>query len=528
MPLVVLFLLTVSHGCRCREIDGLTGSLDARGRNLILVLSDTHRLDHVSGFAKDGSDPTPRLSRLVQDGVSFTEAYTVVPISAPSYATLMTGVSPLEHGLLNNGQPLRKGIPLLQEALGAAGYRTAAVIGNPYCTSDFGFDRGFDVVWDDIETRGKEATVITSEAIRWLEGRRDERPFFLFLAYMDAHVPYITDESLPTLRVEVNGRSLPSIIAENTHVLQRLSFTLQPGRNMITLRFLEEGRVATPPHAPSPLYLKGLRMETGLNLERKAGFSGVEGTGYEHLDNRADLVVVNTGSKAKRDSLEFRCYRKYRREEISAFYDAGIRSFDRGFGRLLSYLQEHGLYRDSIIVFVSDHGEMLGEHGDFGHVGNLWQPTLRVPLIIKVPGLQGGRRDSTRLDLRDLYDHLLNLALGTDTIRLQRIAARRKTPLVAATYPPESGILQATAIDGRFKLIRAAGGRKRLFDLTSDPGETRDLYESRHQEPEIESLSEALHHHLAASVRSRSLDLGELTIEERDRLRALGYLVGEN
>jgi len=503
---------------------GELGASSAAGSNLIVVLSDTHRLDHVTGFASGISDPTPNVARLMADGIAFSNALTPVPISAPAYATLMTGRSPIVHGLLNNNQHLGSELPLLQEELERAGYRTAAVVSNPFCSAAFGFDRGFGFFWDQVEGHGKEGEVVTREAISWLKANGDDRPFFLFLAYMDAHSPYISAAVPPSLRVTVNGVWLRDERAENTHVVQRYPVDLRPGRNRITLSFIDLGEPATPPEAPSPLHLTGLHLASGRKLERVSGVAEVEGTSFERLANRAELVVDLPDRKPTTDELVFRCHRRYRPEQVPALYEAGVRSFDTSFGHLLDHLRETGLYDDAIVVFVADHGEMLGEHDAWGHVEHLDQPTLRIPLVVKAPGVPGGRIDTTPLGLSDLHDLLLDLTLGPDPTRSEARKARRNAPFLAATYPPEGGSLQVAAIENGLKVLIDAAGATHAFNVIDDPDETADLLPARSDDPDIADLLGAASAELAAAAAVEHLELESLTADELDRLRALGYL----
>ena len=526
----IAFSILGATGCAPAPPPTVTASLaspESQGRNIILVLSDTHRLDHVSGFSPKTDDPTPHVASLIRSGAVFPGAITPVPISAPAYATLMTGRLPTEHGLLNNQQQLSPAHPLLQEKLRNAGYRTAAVVSNPYCSSGHGFARGFDHFWDQVEGRGKEGEIVTSEAIEWLESIADGEAFFLFLAYMDAHTPYISDTLPPSLRMDVNGVRVRDAQPENAHIEQRYPVSLHPGRNVIALSFLDLDGPVSPIDAPSPLHVKGLRLASGRALERTTGVEEVEGAGFERLANRSELVITNPESEAVDDELVFRCFRKYRHERIPAFYEAGVRSFDRSFGRLTGYLEQRGLFEDAIIIFLSDHGEMLGEHDSWGHVGHLWDETLRIPLVIKAPGLPGGVRDPARIGLRDIHDLILSMALGPDDERDGVMQARRHEPFVAATYPPEAPSLQVAVIHEGYKIVVEADGSERAFDLRSDPSEGTQLIMNRRDEPELAALLTIARTELATAAATESLDLDALSQEERDRLRALGYLDGD-
>ncbi len=308
---------------------------------------------------------------------------------------------------------------------------------------------------------------------------RDDTPFFLFIAYMDAHVPYTADTAPPSLRMEVNGAKVLDTIPENSHIEQRYPIVLQPGRNTVTLSFLDLDGPGLPVDAPSPLHVKNLHLASGQALGRLSGVSNVEGTGFERLANRAEFEIINPGPTTIDDELKFHCYRLYRHERIPAFYEAGVRSFDRSFGRLTSYLQARKLFDDAIVIFVSDHGEMLGEHDAWGHVGHLWGESLRIPLVIKAPGLQDESRENGRIDLRDLHDLILGLACGPENQRDRAMAARRLAPFVAATYPPEAPDLQVALMQNHLKIVVDSAGGLGVFDLETDPEETTDISDRR-------------------------------------------------
>lgn len=514
----------VASSCDRRKTESPTPQLSPP--NIVVLLSDTHRWDHGRDPAAEDPVDLPTIEALAGDGATFSEAFTPVPISAPAYASLMTGLRPVRHGLLNNQQHLSQTLPLLQERLQDLGYQTAAVVGNPFCTAAHGFGRGFDWYWDKIEGTGKEGAVISREAMAWIDGRAEDRPFFLFAAYMDAHTPYISAEIPPSLRVEHNGEWLRDERAENAHVEQRYELALAPGVNLVTLRFLDDGEAAVPESAPSPLHLKDLRLGGGGPLRRLVGFHEIEGTGYERIANRAVLEIVNPSDRPVEDTLVFRCFRKYRSSRIPRYYRAGVRSFDRAAGRLLDHLRSRGLYDDAVVIFLSDHGEMLGEHGAWGHVDHLYDPSLRIPLIVKAPEIDPGSNVGYPLDLCDVHDLILDLATG-ETGTLKRIAARAADAvLIGSTFPPEATLLAATARRGTMKVVVDAAGGFRLFDLAADPTEDSETTESERVDPTSEpaALFAAAAAELAEAATAETLDPSVLTDEQLEQLHALGYL----
>lgn len=168
-------------------------------------------------------------------------------------------------------------------------------------------------------------------------------------------------------------------------------------------------------------------------------------------------------------------------------YDGEIAFTDHHIGRLFDYLKQAGLAEDTAIVLVSDHGEEFQEHGGSMHRRTLFEEVLRVPLIIKVPGLPSGRV-STSVSIVDVAPTLLELAgiapslayAGTSLVpalRGERMAPRPHTALLS-----EPNIKLEALIQGDWKLIRDhKHGRTLLFNLVNDPLEQDDLASNQRQ-----------------------------------------------
>jgi arylsulfatase A-like enzyme len=227
----------------------------------------------------------------------------------------------------------------------------------------------------------------------------------------------------------------------------------------------------------------------------------------------ATLVAINDGRlrAGPRD-----------RAHVVATYDAEIRSMDEAFGRLLAFLRSRGRYDRALIVFTADHGEEFDEHGMLGwHAHTLYDELLRVPLLIKFPyGEHAGETVASQVRVIDIAPTLA-AALGWPVP--EQFRGADLTPLVLGrAAAPRFAVsrfdsLPTAAIrTSSWKLIG-----NRLYDLRSDPAETRDVAA---QHPDIVRF---LSRRLAALEAERPAASGprvELTAEERDRLRSLGYL----
>jgi arylsulfatase A-like enzyme/predicted Zn-dependent protease len=401
--------------------------------DLLLLTLDTTRADHLSCYGEiDGT--TPNLDRLASDGVLFTEAYTPVPITLPSHATMMTGLYPYQHGVRANGVfVLGDDHVTLAELLQGRGYDTGAILGAFPLDSRFGLAQGF-ATYDDrfsgaSRRRGgqmaeRTAREVTRLALAWLDRPR-ERPFFLWCHYFDPHAPYEPPEP------------------------QRSRFP-------------------------------------------RSGYTG----------------------------------------EIAAM-DAAI-------GELLDGLADRDLLRRTVVVVAGDHGESLGEHGELTHAFYVYDATLRVPLLLRMPPVgkyRGaawrGQRIDGAVDLTDLLPTACD-ALGLSPDGLPPLAGRSLLPMIARDDRGREQLYHECLVPqldygasdlrslrvGRWKYIRAP--RPELYDLAVDPGERHDL--AGEQPARVEALEQQLQAILRDE--SRPSTGPALDPQTRDRLRSLGYVAG--
>lgn len=219
-------------------------------------------------------------------------------------------------------------------------------------------------------------------------------------------------------------------------------------------------------------------------------------------------------------------------DEAVEGYDGEVSYVDRSLGRLFEFLRARRLFDSSLIVLTSDHGEGLGEHGEDTHGMFLYDSTLRVPLIIKLPDqAHAGMRIGEQVRLIDVMPTILQLSDGRVPQDVQGTSLQRawtgdplpELPLYAETLLPllDYGWSDLSALrTGRHKWIEAP--RPELYDLSSDPGERRNRYAS----------DQALANQLQAqrkemAERWRSLQGGpawqRLDAEAVARLRSLGY-----
>ena len=180
-----------------------------RKRNVVLIVSDTMRRDRVGIYG--GSAGTPVFDGFARRNLYFTQAYTQAPWTKPSITTLFTGLYPSQHrvgqehlvaGGLVETDVLGDDLVTLAEAMLEAGYRTAAVVSNPWLKKEFGFGQGFEVYDDSFASTAAEGHRVSTAAIELLRELPEGEPYFFYVHYMDSHGPYG-----PLSRAQVSERA---------------------------------------------------------------------------------------------------------------------------------------------------------------------------------------------------------------------------------------------------------------------------------------------------------------------------------
>ncbi len=159
--------------------------------NVLLVVLDTVSAEHV-GLELPELGHTPHLDQLAREGVSFRRAFSTAPWTQPALASLFTSRMPSSHGVVRIRHVLPESAVTLAEQLRAAGYDTAGFVTHRLLARKLGYAQGFSH-WDESHIRGHEGITskqVTDAALAWLEQRRGDAPFFLFVHYFDPHFVY--------------------------------------------------------------------------------------------------------------------------------------------------------------------------------------------------------------------------------------------------------------------------------------------------------------------------------------------------
>jgi arylsulfatase A-like enzyme len=383
-------------------------------RRVFFITVDTLRADHMSlyGYPRQTS---PELARLAAGGVTFDKTIAQWPKTGASFASMFTGQYPQTTGLTQRAvMRVPEEYLTLPELFQENGYTTLGVVSNAVLAAQFGWNDGFD---EFLET--------------WGGGDFPEDPH----AFRNLiHAPKVNELALPLLEKHSKDERL-----------------------FVWLHY-------TDPHAPYML---------------------PDGVANPFLDDalfQGDTAVppkVARGYKlGGRDDLKY----------YVAQYDANVLVADLYIDRVLDRARELGLLEDSLIVFTADHGESLGEHGSWFEHGPLpYNTTAHVPLFFVRDGLKAGSRIGRPVELIDLYPTLRDLVVpGREVPGLEGRSLAgflrgqdSKDFHLAFSEAGEKPRYFRSVQDGRWKLVLGVGGRRgdrmELYNLVSDPRETRDV-----------------------------------------------------
>jgi arylsulfatase A-like enzyme len=193
--LVALALLGAACGREpARPVAARPSPTPGNGWNVLFVTIDTLRADHLGAYGYQ-RPTSPHMDALAREGTTFERAYTFWPKTRASFVMMLTGRRPSQNGYGHRNPTLLDFNPTLASVLRDAGYRTAAIVDNANLARALGYAKGFESyreVWEEPDARGEwPATLaITQGGVRFLREQPGDRPFFLWLHYVNPHAPY--------------------------------------------------------------------------------------------------------------------------------------------------------------------------------------------------------------------------------------------------------------------------------------------------------------------------------------------------
>lgn len=448
------------------------GDFKCKNCNIVIISLTNTRKDHLGIYGYQRAT-SKNIDGFFNDSIVFGNAYAPASWTLPVSASLYTSLFPYSHGVMDryDGSRLSDGIATLTEVLAENGYKTAGFTGGGDYNRSFNISQGFDFYLDEtnyaehgiIEEIDPSATKDTPPAaylsieklaplaVKWLKENKGEKKFLLLQGF-DTHCPFTPKEPFARLfDPDYKGK------VDFSNCLWTFEQT-------------------------KPVYEKGVRYWNLKTAYTKEGIKDVKMT---------DRDV----------------------EHMLALYDAEIAQADSYLEDFFKYASEAGLDKDTIFIFMSEHGDLFGEHGRFMRGGPLrgtfYNPVLNFPLLIKLPWIKGRVRMDSLSQTVDLMPTLLDI-LGLQDPQKETRQGKSLVPALsgngevnryvyaaskykAINNPFFKGLSVVEAIaDREWKLIReriydADSSKKlsdnyELYNISKDPKEEKDIYRAGNKE----------------------------------------------
>lgn len=507
---IFLFLAGVAAGCKKKEEEKPAAT--ATRPNIIFIFSDDHAFQAIGAYGGKLM-PTPNIDRIASQGAIFSNVFVTNSICGPSRATLLTGKFSHLNGYKANEEKFDVSQQLFPRLLRQSGYQTAWV-GKWHLGTAPGdafdswtilpgqgnyYNPDFITANDTIQREGYVTDIISEYAFEFLNGRDKDKPFFLVVGEKATHRSWQPD-------------------IQDLGAFDSIDFPLPE-----TFYDSYEGRVAA--HDQDMTVDKTMRLREDLKIH--------EG---EVLDEktfaarRAEFIKSNFGDRKLTPEQEKRidanlrdgAYRRFtpaQREAYSNYYNkiskefdekklsgkalvewkyqryikdylSTARSLDRNIGKLLDYLDANGLAENTVVIYASDQGFYLGEHGWFDK-RFMYEESLRTPMVARYPGVikPGTKVDQfvLNVDWAPTFLDIAGVAVPADIQgkSFLPVLQNPSTPGRDAAYyhyyeyPRPHHVLPHFGVrTAKYKLIRFYGEKNfwELYDLEKDPRELNNIY----------------------------------------------------
>jgi arylsulfatase A-like enzyme len=448
--------------------------------NILFIFSDDHAYQAVSAYGS-GLNETPNIDRLATEGVRFDRCYVTNSLCGPSRACILTGKYSHKNGFCTNRDVFDNRQTTFPKLLQTAGYQTAIIGKWHLITEPKGFDhwevlpgqgRYYSPQFDTAEGRvtepGYVADVITGKALNWLQERDQDRPFMLMVQHKSPHrewspspryVDKLADAKIPepkTLFDDYGNRA--------------------DAAKQATMRIADDMRLKEDLKIYDPESDFG-RVVTGrMTEEEKAAWLNA----YKKVNDEF------AAAKLEGDALVRWKYQRYMKDYLNT-----IQSVDDSVGELLAYLEKSGLADNTVVIYASDNGFYLGEHGWFDK-RFMYEQSLRTPLLVRWPNVaKAGSVDDRIVSNVDFAQTFLEMAgveapadmQGRSLVSL--LKGENPEDWRKSFYyqyyegpPAEHSVAEHYGVtDGRYKLIHYHKlNQWELFDLVNDPDEMQSVY----------------------------------------------------
>lgn len=511
--------LAVLNGCA----GGVKKNVPCKPLNIVYIMTDDHTQQMMSCYDKRHME-TPNLDRIAKEGVIFTNSFVCNSLSGPSRAVLLTGKHSHKNGYTDNadGAMFNGEQQTVQQLLQEGGYQTAMIGKWHLGSTPTHFDywtilpaQGDYYNPDFITPQGKErhegyvTSIITDMSIDWLQHKRDTtKPFCLFVHHKAIHRNWMADtcdlEAYEDKTFELPANFWDDYQGRTAAARQEMSIdkdmTLVYDLKMLDDRFEDHYRT---------LYTRNqdtLGTYGRMNAAQKAAW------------NRHYQPIIEQFKKAglKGKALAEWKYQRYMRD-----YAKVVKSLDDHVGRLLDELEKEGLLENTLVVYASDQGFYMGEHGWFDK-RFMYEESMRTPLIMRLPKGYERRGEVKQLvqniDYTPTFLELAGLEIPDDIQGVSLLPLlkgedpadwRKSLYYHYYEYPAEHSVCRHYGVrTERYKLMHFYNDIDawELYDLQEDPMEMNNLY----GKPGTEELTKKL-----------KAELEKLQLQYDDPIRSL-------
>ncbi len=481
--------------------------VDAADRpNILFLFSDDHAVNAISAYGGPLANiaPTPNIDRLAREGAVFLNSFCANSICGPSRATILTGKHSHKNGFMRNGNNFDQSQWTVAKALQKGGYNTA-VIGKWHLKSNpVGFDH-----WEILPGQGSyynpqfihmdgtrqllegyATDLTTDKALAWLDDRDRSKPFFLMCQHKAPHRTFA-----PALRhlgaldnVEIpEPANLFDDYANRSRTLAKNEMEIDRHFDWAydaKVRKDERGdvKLPKPDRYGTPEYNR-------MTAAQKEAWDA-----HFRPRNQEFLANFKSGKLSDKDIVRWK-YRRYMRNYLST-----VKAVDESVGRMLKYLEDTGLAENTIVIYSSDQGFYLGEHGWYDKRW-MFEESFRMPFLVRWPGVvKPGSKPKELIQNIDYAPTFLDVA-GLDVP--DEVQGRSLTPLLTgesqnwreslyyAYYElGEHAVPQHFGVrTERHKLIYFPRTDEwNLFDLERDPSEMKSV----HADPEYQRVRDEI------------------------------------
>ena len=518
--------------------------------HIVFVVLDTQRRDRLGCYGY-GRGTSPNLDAFAQGATVFEQAISPAQWTIPAHASFFSGEFPSTHMTVHGSDAIDPRFQTLAERLRSAGYRATGFCNNPLVgVLDNGFRRGFESFYNYGGAIPAVPTDTSDEHPGLLSQMRTGYQRWLYR--FSERVQNLFTRPNRIFRLAMS----PLLVPLWTRYARFKGDTAASIRDVVRFVKTEMGTPGAEPH-----FLFVNLMQTHLPFTPPQRYVDTFAPIFNE-DRSAAAFMRAYNKQAMRwmfplneplPGLHF--------QVMSDMYDAEVAYQDHLLAGLLDVLNRQEHLAGTMVIFVSDHGEMLGEHQLMGHGLGIYQELAHVPLMIRVPGQAQGRRVAYPVSTAQLFHTVLDAAsvevtddgrlFGGDVERLSltRVPDRPEAtnPLVfAEAYPPdtvlammethEPDLMEAFHVRStvraiykdRYKLIHAEGAYEELYALDADPWEQQGL-NGEFNAGRISELVDELESFVVQAKSRRPRQMATTKVDTMDesvltRLRGLGYM----